>query len=158
MGSDTFRNFGAGDRSPQPGGGADAPPPVQAYLSCHKTKEPEREAVARPPSCKHLPVDLADSSEPARERLCALELIDRMVAGGMRRGDALRAAGLAKSTYYDWRRAHPRRAAPARAESGPGSGPNGTAAWSKPSATTAADLGPGVRPSTPSSAATPASH
>ncbi len=59
---------------------------------------------ARPPSCKHLSVDLTDS-EPARERLRALELIDRMVAGGMRRGDALRTTSLAKSTHNDWRRA-----------------------------------------------------
>ncbi len=57
------------------------------------------------PSCKRLPVDLTDS-EPARERLRALKTIDRMVAGGRRRGDALRAAGLARSTYYDWRRAY----------------------------------------------------
>ncbi len=47
---------------------------------------------ACPPSCKHQPADLTDSSEPARERLRALKTIDRMVA-----------AGLAKSTDDDRR-------------------------------------------------------
>ena len=59
---------------------------------------------ACPPSCKRLRID-ADTAGAAEERLRALELIDRMVAGGMRRGDALRTVGLARSTYYDWRRA-----------------------------------------------------
>ncbi len=59
---------------------------------------------ACPPSCKRLRID-ADTAGAAEERLRALELIDRMVAKGMRRGDALRTVGLAKSTYYDWRRA-----------------------------------------------------
>ncbi len=122
---------------------------------------------ACPPACERLPVDLTRYSnppaEPACERLRTLELIDRMVAGGMRRSDALRATGLAKSTHDDWRRADlggglkalaPRSTRPRGAR--PGSGSSGTAAWSRPS--TAAGLGPGVRPSTPSSAETRASH
>ena len=59
---------------------------------------------ACPPSCKRMRID-ADTAGAAGERLRALELIDQMVAKGMRRGDALRTVGLAKSTYYDWRRA-----------------------------------------------------
>ena len=59
---------------------------------------------ACPPSCKRPPVDDTES-EQALARHRALELVDRMVAGGMRRGDALKAIGLARSTYYDWRRA-----------------------------------------------------
>ncbi len=59
---------------------------------------------ACPPSCKRLRID-AQTAGAAEERLRALELVDRMVAGGMRRGDALRTVGLARSTYYDWRRA-----------------------------------------------------
>ena len=59
---------------------------------------------ACPQSCKRLRVDDTDSG-PALERHRALEIVDDMVAKGMRRGDALDAIGLAKSTYYDWRRA-----------------------------------------------------
>ena len=44
----------------------------------------------------------------AERRLCALELVDGMVAGGMGRLDALKAIGLAKSARYDWRKAHRR--------------------------------------------------
>ena len=59
---------------------------------------------ACPPSCKRLPID-AETAGTAERRLRALELVDEMVAGGMRRLDALKAIGLARSTYYDWRRA-----------------------------------------------------
>ncbi len=59
---------------------------------------------ACPPSCKRLRID-ADTAGAADQRLRALELVDRMVAGGMRRGEALRTVGLASSTYYDWRSA-----------------------------------------------------
>ena len=59
---------------------------------------------ACPPSCKRLRVDETES-DCALARHRALELVDEMVAKGMRRGDALRTVGLAKSTYYDWRKA-----------------------------------------------------
>ena len=59
---------------------------------------------ACPPSCKRLRID-ADTAGNAERRLRALELVDEMVRGGMRRADALHAIRLAKSTYYDWRRA-----------------------------------------------------
>ena len=59
---------------------------------------------ACPPSCKRLRID-AETAGAAAERLRALELVDEMVAGGMGRLDALKAIGLARSTYYDWRRA-----------------------------------------------------
>ena len=59
---------------------------------------------ACPPSCKRLRVD-AETDGAAAERMRALELVDEMVAGGMGRLDALKAIGLAKSTYYDWQRA-----------------------------------------------------
>ena len=59
---------------------------------------------ACPPSCKRLRID-AETAGTAEQRLRALELVDEMVAGGMRRLDALKTIGLARSTYYDWRRA-----------------------------------------------------
>ena len=59
---------------------------------------------ACPPSCKRLRID-AETAGTAEQRLRALELVDQMVAGGMGRLDALKAIGLARSTYYDWRRA-----------------------------------------------------
>ncbi len=59
---------------------------------------------ACPPSCKRLRVDDTESIR-AQQRHRVLELVDEMVEGGMRRGDALDTVGLAKSTYYDWRRA-----------------------------------------------------
>ncbi len=59
---------------------------------------------ACPPSCKRLRIDAATAGAADR-RPRALELIDRMVEGGMRRGEALRTVGLASSTYYDWRKA-----------------------------------------------------
>ena len=62
---------------------------------------------ACPPSCKRLRID-AETAGAAERRLRALELVDKMVAGGMGRLDALRAIGLARSTYYDWRRAFQR--------------------------------------------------
>ena len=62
---------------------------------------------ACPPSCKRLPID-ADTGGTAERRLRALELVDQMVAGGMRRLDALKAIGLPRSTYYDWRGAFQR--------------------------------------------------
>ena len=62
---------------------------------------------ACPPSCKRLPID-AETAGTAERRLRALELVDQMVAGGMRRLDALKTIGLARSTYYDWRRAFQR--------------------------------------------------
>ncbi len=77
---------------------------------------------ARPPSCKRLPVDLTDS-EPARERLHALELlelIDQMVTGGKRH----------RPSQEHRRRLAQGPPAPHSTcvESGPGSGPGGTAA------------------------------
>ena len=57
---------------------------------------------ACPPSCKRLRVDETESDR-AQERHRALELVDEMVSGGMRRLDALKAIGLSRSTYYDWR-------------------------------------------------------
>ncbi len=58
----------------------------------------------RPPSRKRPRVD-TKTGATARRRLRALELVDKMVDGGMRRGDALCAIRLPKSTYYDWRKA-----------------------------------------------------
>ena len=67
---------------------------------------------ACPPSCKRLRID-AETAGTAERRLRALELVDEMVGGGMRRLDALKAIGLPKSTYYDWRGAFRRGGAPA---------------------------------------------
>ena len=62
---------------------------------------------ACPPSCKRLRVDEPESAR-AQERHPALELVDQMVSGGRRRLDALKAIGLSRSTYYDWRGAFQR--------------------------------------------------
>ena len=59
---------------------------------------------ACPPSCKRLRVDDAESDR-AQRRHGVLELVDEMVEGGMRRGDALDTVRLAKSTCCDWRKA-----------------------------------------------------
>ena len=59
---------------------------------------------ACPTSCKRLRID-TEAGGIAAQRLRALELVDEMVARGMGRLDALRTIGLARSTYYDWRRA-----------------------------------------------------
>ena len=59
---------------------------------------------ACPPSCKRLRVD-TETAGTAERRLRTLELVDEMNSGGMRRLNALKAIGLSKSTYYDWRRA-----------------------------------------------------
>ena len=67
---------------------------------------------ACPPSCKRLRVD-TQTAGAADQRLRAIELVDRMVDGGMRRLDALKSIGLPKSTYYDWRKAFRRGGAPA---------------------------------------------
>jgi len=59
---------------------------------------------ACPAACKRLPVD--ESTPPvAIERERKLNQIEQMVQGGMKRCDALKVLGLAKSTYYDWRKA-----------------------------------------------------
>lgn len=52
---------------------------------------------ACPPSCKRLRVD-DTKSDRAQERHRALELVDEMVGGGMRRLDVLKAIGLSRST------------------------------------------------------------
>ena len=44
----------------------------------------------------------------AEQRLRTFKLVDEMVEGGMRRLDALKAIGLSRSTYYDWRGAFQR--------------------------------------------------
>ena len=67
---------------------------------------------ACPPACKRLPVDTRTAGA-AEQRLRAIELVDEMVDGGMRRLDALKAIGLPKSTYYDWRKAFRRGGVPA---------------------------------------------
>ena len=67
---------------------------------------------ACPPSCKRLRVD-TQTAGAAERRLRAIELVERMVDGGMRRLDALKSIGLPKSTYYDWRKAFRRGGVPA---------------------------------------------
>jgi len=59
---------------------------------------------ACPHSRKRPRVDETES-EPARERKRVLDLVDGMTAKGMLQRDALETIGLAKSTYYGWRKA-----------------------------------------------------
>ena len=56
----------------------------------------------------------AETAGAAEQRLLALELVDEMVDGGMRRGDALKTISLARSTYCDWRKAFRRGGAAGR--------------------------------------------
>ena len=110
---------------------------------------------ARPPSCKRPRVD-GTEVDRALERHRALEIVDGMVAGGMRRGDAPRTIGLARSTYYDWRRAFRRGGVRALSPGARGPAPSAAGAGRTPTTGPCSGCGPNIR-SWASSASRPCS-